>query len=143
VSSALQCAWRGHGQASFIALPFSDRVPEFGGAISASRLHVFARLNGRRAAWTQAALGSNIGGDPTGTRRRRTMQIDSLTHLSKAIEAAIEAAAVPALVLVAIALLVLAVQEIIARARRRAKPAAGVRQTARRTQMDRTRGAET
>jgi hypothetical protein len=71
------------------------------------------------------------------------VQIDSLTYLSRAIEAAIEAAAVPALVLVGIALVVVAAKDIGAHVRRRGRRAAGMSRTARRTQVRRTRGAET
>jgi len=70
------------------------------------------------------------------------VQVDSLTYLSRAIEAAFEAAAVPALILVGVALVVVAAKEISAHGRRRRRRSAGMRRTAGRTQLGRTRGAE-
>jgi hypothetical protein len=57
------------------------------------------------------------------------MQVDSLTYLSRAIEAANEAAAVPVLALAGAALVVLAASEISAHVRRPRQRATGLRRT--------------
>jgi hypothetical protein len=69
------------------------------------------------------------------------MTIDSLTLLSRAIEAALEALFVPALLLLGAALVVTAGAEIRAHVRRRRRPAATRIRTARQTPANRARRA--
>ena len=70
------------------------------------------------------------------------MYIDSLTQLSRAIDAAFEAAMVPGLVLVGVALVVMAGAEIRGHVRQRRRRAAGRTGTARQTRVRQARGAE-
>jgi hypothetical protein len=68
--------------------------------------------------------------------------IDSLSYLSQAIEAALEAAFVPALLLLAAGLVMAAGVTLRARVQRRQRPAAATSGTARQTSLARARGAE-
>ena len=70
------------------------------------------------------------------------MYIDSLTQLSSAIDAAFEAALVPGLLLLGVALVVMAWAEIRGHVRQRRRRAAGRTGTARQTRVKQSRGAE-
>lgn len=70
------------------------------------------------------------------------MYIDSLAQLSSAIDAAFEAAMVPGLVLVGVALVIMAGAEMRAHVRQRPRRAARGIGTARQTCVKRARGAE-
>jgi hypothetical protein len=70
------------------------------------------------------------------------MYIDSLTLLSRAIDAAFEAAMVPGLVLLGAALVIMAGAEIRAHVRQRRRRAARRTGTARQTRVKQARGAE-
>jgi hypothetical protein len=70
------------------------------------------------------------------------MYIDSLTQLSRAIDAAFEAAMVPGLLLVGAALVVMAGAEVGAHVRQRRRRAARTTGTARQTRVKQVRGAE-
>jgi hypothetical protein len=70
------------------------------------------------------------------------MYIDSLAQLSSAIDAAFEAAMVPGLVLVGVALVIMAGAEIRAHVRQSRRRAARGIGTARQTRVKRARGAE-
>jgi TRAP-type mannitol/chloroaromatic compound transport system permease large subunit len=70
------------------------------------------------------------------------MYIDSLTQLSRAIDAAYEAAMVPGLVLIGVVLVIMAGAEIRAHVRQRRRRAARRTGTARQTRVKRARGAE-
>lgn len=71
------------------------------------------------------------------------MHTDSLIQLSRAINAAFEAAVVPALILLGAALVIMAAVEIRAQVRRRRRRAARKVRMARQTRVERARGADT